>query len=59
MLVVQVITISGRTIRKEAQASPAVAVNAIGRINDLIALLPKASVESAEKARISRQSQVT
>ena len=41
----QIITISGRTIKKEAQASPQYAENAIQKINDLLAMLPQQEVQ--------------
>ena len=40
----QIITISGRTIKKEAQASPQYAENAIQKINELLAMLPQQEV---------------
>ena len=42
--VVQIITISGRTIKKKAQATPHYAENAIQKINDLLAMLPQQEV---------------
>lgn len=48
------ITISGRTIKNEAQASPEYAATAIDRINDLLALLPDAEIEAAQKLRKAR-----
>jgi hypothetical protein len=36
-----VITISGRTIQKQAQASPKYASDALARVDDLLAALPK------------------
>lgn len=51
----QVITISGRTIKKEAQASPSLAEDAIGKIDDLLNMLPKSEIESAQQLRQSRR----
>ncbi len=41
----QVITISGRTIQKQAQASPQYANDALARVDDLLAALPKVHTE--------------
>lgn len=57
-LSLQVITISGRTIRKEAQASPDRATIAIAQINSLIAKLPDPLVEKAEAIRKQRRQQL-
>ena len=54
----QIITISGRTIRKEAQASPLFAENAIVRINDLLDLLPQQSIQEAQETRKARRMKV-
>ena len=51
----QVITISGRTIRKEAQASPEFAENAIEKINALLDMLPKEDLERAHEIRKARR----
>jgi hypothetical protein len=40
-----VITISGRTIQKQAQASPQYANDALARVDDLLAALPKVHTE--------------
>ena len=53
--IVQIITISGRTIRKEAQASPEYAENAIVRINDLLGLLPQQKINEAQELRKARR----
>jgi len=44
VVTLQIITISGRTIKKEAQADPQLAENAIQKINDLLAMLPQQEV---------------
>ena len=54
-MTLQVITISGRTIKNEAQASPEYAVAAIDKINDLLALLPETEIDDAQKLRKNRQ----
>lgn len=51
----QVVTISGRTIRPEAQASPAAAEAAIGHIDALLAILPREQVAAAEAQRAARR----
>jgi len=51
----QIITISGRTIKKEAQADPQLAENAIQKINDLLAMLPQQEVEEAQQLRKARR----
>ncbi len=48
-------TISGRTIRKEAQASPELAESAIRKIEDLLASLPQEVVEKAKELRAQRR----
>lgn len=54
---VQVITISGRTIKKEAQASPERAEVAIHRINALLDRLPKDLVARGQEFRQQRRQQ--
>ncbi len=51
----QVITISGRTIKKEAQASPNRAAMAISRIDDLITTLPQELVSRGKEIRAARR----
>ena len=51
----QVVTISGRTIRPEAQASPAAAEAAIQHIDALLSILPKDQVAAAEALRAARR----
>jgi hypothetical protein len=51
----QIVTISGRTIRKEAQASPELAESAIKKIEDLLASLPQEVVERAKELRSQRR----
>ena len=51
----KVITISGRTIKKEAQASPTFAENAISRIDDLLAMIPREQIERAQELRKARR----
>ena len=51
----QVITISGRTIRKEAQAAPDRANEAIGHIDDLLTQLPAVDTAKAVAFRKARQ----
>ena len=51
---VQVITISGRTIRKEAQASPELAEAAILRIDNLVNRLPDTLVSQGQLVRQQR-----
>ena len=51
VLVLQVVTISGRTIRKEAQARPELSEMAIEKINELLAKVPEESVRRAEDFR--------
>lgn len=51
----QIVTISGRTIRKEAQASPALAESAIRKIEDLLASLPQDVVQKAKELRAHRR----
>ncbi len=55
VMLVQIITISGRTIRKEAQTSPEFAENAIVRIDDLLGLLPQQKIEEAQELRKARR----
>ncbi|CAL8469903.1 g9445 [Coccomyxa elongata] len=50
-----IVTISGRTIRKEAQASPELAASAIRKIEDLLASLPKDVVDKANELRAQRR----
>ena len=50
----QVITISGRTIRKEAQASPKYAEAAIEAIEKLLAACPQQDLDQAQNMRKSR-----
>ncbi len=50
----QVITISGRTIRKEAQASPKYAEAAISAIEKLLAACPQQDLDQAQNMRKSR-----
>ncbi|EIE25710.1 hypothetical protein COCSUDRAFT_46344 [Coccomyxa subellipsoidea C-169] len=50
-----IVTISGRTIRKEAQASPELAESAIRKIEDLLASLPQEVVEKAKELRAQRR----
>ncbi|KAK9915753.1 hypothetical protein WJX75_003647 [Coccomyxa subellipsoidea] len=50
-----IVTISGRTIRKEAQASPELAESAIKKIEDLLASLPQEVVERAKELRSQRR----
>ena len=51
----QIVTISGRTIRKEALAGPELAESAIRHIEDLLALVPEGDKKSAEAARARRR----
>ena len=51
----QVVTISGRTIRKEAQAWPELSETAIEKINELLAKVPEDSVRKAEDYRAHRR----
>ena len=51
----QIVTISGRTIRKEALASPDLAVSAIRHIEDLLALVPRDALKQAEAFRSQRR----
>ena len=55
LVLLQIITISGRTIRKEAQASPDYAENAIIRINDLLDLIPQQKIDEAQELRKARR----
>ncbi|KAK9863682.1 hypothetical protein WJX84_003926 [Apatococcus fuscideae] len=48
----RVITISGRTIRKEAQASPLLADQAISHIDDLLTQLPATDSAKGQQARM-------
>ena len=50
----QVITISGRTIRKEAQASPKYAEAAISAIEKLLAACPQQDLDEAQNMRRAR-----
>ena len=54
-LAVQVVTISGRTIRKEAQAQPELSEVAIERIDELLAKVPKDSKQKAHDFRAQRR----
>ena len=49
------VTISGRTIRKEAQARPELSEVAIRKINELLAKVPEDSVRKAEDFRARRR----
>lgn len=51
---VQVITISGRTIRKQAQASPEYAEAAIDCISRLLAACPQEDLDRAQEMRKAR-----
>ena len=51
---VQVITISGRTIRKQAQASPEFAQAAIDKIEKLLAVCPEEDLAKAQEMRRAR-----
>lgn len=55
MKLLQVVTISGRTIRKEAQAQPELSEVAIRKINELLAKVPEESVRRAEDMRAQRR----
>ena len=50
----QVITISGRTIRKQAQASPEYAQAAIDVIEKLLAVCPQEELSKAQEMRKAR-----
>lgn len=50
----QVITISGRTIRKQAQASPEYAEAAIDSISRLLAACPQEDLDRAQQMRKAR-----
>ena len=50
------VTISRRTIRKEALASPGLAASAIKHIEDLLALVPQDALKKAEEFRSQRRS---
>lgn len=52
----QIVTISGRTIRKEAQASPALADAAIQKIQDLLDRVPEEAINRCEEYRSQRRS---
>ena len=54
LLYVQVITISGRTIRKQAQASPEYAEAAIECISKLLAACPQEDLDRAQQMRKAR-----
>ena len=56
MTLLQVVTISGRTIRKEAQAQPELSEIAIRKIEELLAKVPEESVRRAEDMRAQRRS---
>ncbi len=47
----QVITISGRTIRKEAQADPEIAEHAISCIDKLLSICPEQDIRNAQELR--------
>ena len=51
----QVVTISGRTIRKEAQAQPELSEVAIEKIDELLAKVPKDSKQKAHDFRAQRR----
>lgn len=51
----QIVTISGRTIRKEALAGPELAASAIKHIEDLLALVPQDALKKAEEFRSQRR----
>ena len=51
----QVITISGRTIKKEAQVSPNRAATAVSKIDDLLAALPQDLVSRGKEIRAARR----
>lgn len=55
MKLLQVVTISGRTIRKEAQVQPELSDIAIRKINELLAKVPEESVRRAEDMRAQRR----
>ena len=46
-----VITISGRTIRKEAQADPEIAEHAISCIDKLLSICPEQDIRNAQELR--------
>ena len=50
----QVITISGRTIRKEAQADPEIAEHAISCIDKLLSICPEQDIKNAQELRKMR-----
>ena len=50
----QIVTISGRTIRKEAQADPERARVAISRIETLLDKLPSEELRRAKELRLAR-----
>ena len=54
-LAVQVVTISGRTIRKEAQAQPELSEVAIEKIDELLAKVPEDSKQKAHNFRMQRR----
>ena len=54
-LAVQVVTISGRTIRKEAQAQPELSEVAIEKIDELLAKVPEDSRRKALDFRAQRR----
>ena len=58
-IVLQVITISGRTIRKEAQASPKYAQAAIDCIEKLLAACPQDEIDRVQDMRKSRNNMKT
>eukprot|EP00891_Asterochloris_glomerata_P007379 jgi/Astpho2/7379/Aster-x0315 len=47
----KVITISGRTIRKEAQADPEIAEHAISCIDKLLSICPEQDIRNAQELR--------
>ena len=55
VILLQVVTISGRTIRKEAQAQPELSEIAIRKINELLAKVPEEFVRRAEDMRAQRR----
>jgi hypothetical protein len=51
----QIVTISGRTIRKEAQASPERADVAIRQIQELLDRVPEEAIRRCEEFRSQRK----
>lgn len=50
----QIVTISGRTIKEQAQTSPEFAADAVSRIDKLLAALPQELVARAKELRTRR-----